>query len=189
MRDLGSLCFLNCHTFVCGSLFGGIKLIELYPLNKLPHTKVQYLPRVREPKSHNLLLHTGTVYTVYSEAWLRRYVIRGQRSCVRCHTATGCSFASRRSRYCSRWRPPAPPPSARSRPTATTPGGPAPPARRRARRSAAPSARTALAAPRASGTGPSAGSRHRRKSRAAAIAEGEYLIKCQFQSNRARKQL
>jgi hypothetical protein len=29
--------------------------------NKLPHTKVQYLPRFREAKSHNLLLHNGTV--------------------------------------------------------------------------------------------------------------------------------
>ena len=30
MRDLGSLYFLNRHTFVCGSLFPGIKLNELY---------------------------------------------------------------------------------------------------------------------------------------------------------------
>ena len=30
MRGFASLCFLNRHTFVCGSLFGGIKLIELY---------------------------------------------------------------------------------------------------------------------------------------------------------------
>ena len=30
MRDFASLCFLNRHTFVCGSLFGGIKLNELY---------------------------------------------------------------------------------------------------------------------------------------------------------------
>ena len=31
MRDLGSLYFLNRHTFVCGSLFRRIKLNELYP--------------------------------------------------------------------------------------------------------------------------------------------------------------
>jgi hypothetical protein len=30
-------------------------------LNKLPHTKVQYLPSIRDPKSHNLLSHNGTV--------------------------------------------------------------------------------------------------------------------------------
>ena len=30
-------------------------------LNKLPHTKVQYLPSIREAKSRNLLSHNGTV--------------------------------------------------------------------------------------------------------------------------------
>jgi hypothetical protein len=30
-------------------------------LNKLPHTKVQYLPSIREAKSRNFLLHNGTV--------------------------------------------------------------------------------------------------------------------------------
>jgi hypothetical protein len=31
MRDLASLCFLNRHTFVCGTLFGRINLDYLHP--------------------------------------------------------------------------------------------------------------------------------------------------------------
>jgi hypothetical protein len=39
--------------------------MSFIPLNKLPHTKVQYLPSrsIREAKSRNLLSHSGTVCT------------------------------------------------------------------------------------------------------------------------------
>ncbi len=59
--DLSSILGRYC-TFECGTLFGGIKLIELYP-TKVPHTKVQYLPIYREAKSRNLLSHNGTYST------------------------------------------------------------------------------------------------------------------------------
>jgi hypothetical protein len=38
-------------TFVCWTLFGRIKLIELYPPNKVSHTKVWQIRKYREPKS------------------------------------------------------------------------------------------------------------------------------------------
>jgi hypothetical protein len=37
--------------------------MSFIPLNKVPHTKVQYLPSIREAKSHNLLFHNGTVFS------------------------------------------------------------------------------------------------------------------------------
>ena len=61
MRDFGSLILGKFCTFVCGTLFGRIKLIEPNPSNKVPHTKVQFLPSIRDPTSHNYKLYSGTV--------------------------------------------------------------------------------------------------------------------------------
>jgi hypothetical protein len=48
--DLGFLFFLNNHTSVCETLFGGGKLNSKQDST---YKKVQYLPRVRGLKSHN----------------------------------------------------------------------------------------------------------------------------------------
>ena len=34
--------------------------------NKVPHAKVQYLPRYREAKSRNLLFYNGTVHSMHA---------------------------------------------------------------------------------------------------------------------------
>jgi hypothetical protein len=58
-------------------LFGRITHNALYPhkqTSTYPDTKVQYFPRVREPKSQNLLPHNGTVHVTRTN--LVRYLGR-----------------------------------------------------------------------------------------------------------------
>jgi hypothetical protein len=63
MRDFASLILGKYCTFVCEFVRADkaqLRISFIRP-NKLPHTKVQYLPSIREAKSRNLLSHNGTV--------------------------------------------------------------------------------------------------------------------------------
>jgi hypothetical protein len=63
-----------------------ITSIKFIPLNKVAHTKVQYLSKYREAKSHNIILPNGTVL----------YIVPASTADA---TSTPCSTSTKFSMY------------------------------------------------------------------------------------------